>query len=107
MFLLVDSLLEEGQCVILQLAGSVIGGEVLYEVLQCFDRFPLRGIQGGPSITEPFEDYYVRTRGTAEVGIEDIPEDQLLDRMVTGQPKQGSSKVLLNLNANTLHHSSV
>ncbi|KAG0712975.1 hypothetical protein GWK47_017256 [Chionoecetes opilio] len=35
-----SSLLQEGQCVVLQLAGCVIGGEELYEVLRCFHRLP-------------------------------------------------------------------
>ncbi|KAG0698033.1 hypothetical protein GWK47_026138 [Chionoecetes opilio] len=102
-----QSLLQEGQCVVLQLAGSVIGGEELYEVLRCFHRLSLRGIHEGPSITESFEDSNVRTRGRAEAGFEDILEDHLLDMMAAGQPKQASSEFLLNPNASTLHHASV
>ncbi|KAG0713864.1 hypothetical protein GWK47_015261 [Chionoecetes opilio] len=88
-------------------AGSVIGGEELYEVLQCFHRLSLRDIHKGPSITESFEDSNVRTRGRAEAGFEDILEDHLVDMMAAGQPKQASSEFLLNPNASTLHHTSV
>ncbi|KAG0703939.1 hypothetical protein GWK47_024787 [Chionoecetes opilio] len=59
-------------------AGSVIGGEELYEVLRCFHRLSLRGIPEGPSITESFEDSNVRTRGRAQADFEDILEDHLL-----------------------------
>ncbi|KAG0723153.1 hypothetical protein GWK47_043188 [Chionoecetes opilio] len=87
-----QSLLQEGQCVVLQLAGSVIGGEELYEVLRCFHRLSLRGIHERPSITETFEDSNVRTRGRAETGFEDILEDHLVDMMAAGQSKQASSE---------------
>ncbi|KAG0695296.1 hypothetical protein GWK47_026957 [Chionoecetes opilio] len=60
-----------------------------------------------PSITESFEDSNVRTRGRAEAGFEDIFEDNLVDMMAAGQPKQASSEFFFNPNASTLHHASV
>ncbi|KAG0694381.1 hypothetical protein GWK47_027254 [Chionoecetes opilio] len=102
-----QSLLQEGQCVVLPLAGSVIGGGRTLRGPPMFSTVSLRGIHEGPSITESFEDSNVRTRGRAEAGFEEILEDHLVDMMAAGQPKQTSSEFLLNPNASTLHHASV
>ncbi|KAG0723056.1 hypothetical protein GWK47_043358 [Chionoecetes opilio] len=103
-----QSLLQEGQCVILQLAGSVIGGRRTLTRSSDVSTVSLcEESTKGPSITESFEDSNVGTRGRAEAGFEDILEDHLVDMMAAGQPKQASSEFLLNPNASTLHHASV
>ncbi|KAG0712366.1 hypothetical protein GWK47_018611 [Chionoecetes opilio] len=102
-----QSLLQEGQCVVLQLAGSVIGGEELYEVLRCFHC---------PLCEESTKDHRSRSRlkipmsgpEEGEAGFEDILEDHLVD-MMGGRPTQSKLRPssLLNPNASTLHHASV
>ncbi|KAG0719002.1 hypothetical protein GWK47_051373 [Chionoecetes opilio] len=101
-----QSLLQEGQCVVLQLAGSH-WCEELYEVLRCFPTVSL--------CEESTKDHRSRSRLKIPMsGPEEEPRvasktslRSLVDMMAAGQPKQASSEVLLNPNASTLHHASV
>ncbi|KAG0717065.1 hypothetical protein GWK47_055187 [Chionoecetes opilio] len=92
---------QEGQGVVLQLAGSVIGGE---ETLRGPPMFPPSLSARNPRRTidhESFADSNVRTRGRAEAGFEDILEDPPREHDGGRPTKASFSEFLLNSNAST------
>ncbi|KAG0711985.1 hypothetical protein GWK47_019419 [Chionoecetes opilio] len=80
----------KGQCVVLQLAGSVIGGEELYGGFLRFSTVSLceESTKDHRSRSR-LKDSNVRTRGRAEAGFEDILGDHLVEHD-GGRPTKAS-----------------
>ncbi|KAG0720835.1 hypothetical protein GWK47_006584 [Chionoecetes opilio] len=103
-----QSLLQEGQCVVLQLAGSVIGGEKTLRGPPMFPpslsaRNPRRTI-----VTESFEDSNVRTKEEPRLASKTSLRITPVDRWRQAQTQSKLRQVSCSIpNASTLHHASV